>query len=277
MRAGFGPRSRPGRACDRAALHRQAGRVAVAHAASGGPVRPQASTGAARCASPDLVGLLGGDDLEDDRVSRAGREAKHLRSRGRRRERSLARPRERLPRGRRRGGGRCGRGVCCSSSAPDSRTDPRTGSLADSGFLAVRLHFVNGPLIRYPPSASILEHVTMARRVLIPLLALAPPSRDGDRCLGEAERALRRGQRHRAHQRKRAYDDRSPRRRDRIVGSGWVWVTDLPGGAETNIFVAGDEDSFQIDAQTTAYRGDNFAFVSSAASGACASGASTST
>lgn len=44
------------------------------------------------------------------------------------------------------------------------------------------------------------------------------------------------------------------------VGSGWVWVTDLPGGAETNIVVAGDEDSFQLDTQTTAYRGDNIRF-----------------
>ena len=44
------------------------------------------------------------------------------------------------------------------------------------------------------------------------------------------------------------------------VGSGWVWVTDLPGGAETDIFVAGDEDSYQIDTQTTAYRGDNLRF-----------------
>ena len=61
------------------------------------------------------------------------------------------------------------------------------------------------------------------------------------------------------------------------VGSGWVWVTDLPGGAETNIFVAGDEDSYQIDTQTTAYRGDNSASVSSGASGASASAAPRST
>ena len=42
-----------------------------------------------------------------------------------------------------------------------------------------------------------------------------------------------------------------------------MWVTDLPGGAETDIFVAGDEDSYQIDTQTTAYRGDNSASASS--------------
>jgi hypothetical protein len=44
------------------------------------------------------------------------------------------------------------------------------------------------------------------------------------------------------------------------VGSGWVWVTDLPGGADTDIFVAGDEDSYQVSAQTTAYRGENLRF-----------------
>ncbi len=44
------------------------------------------------------------------------------------------------------------------------------------------------------------------------------------------------------------------------VGNGWVWVTDLPGKVETDIFVVGDDESFQIDAQTTVYHGDNIRF-----------------
>jgi hypothetical protein len=41
------------------------------------------------------------------------------------------------------------------------------------------------------------------------------------------------------------------------VGNGWVWVTDLPGKVETDIFVVGDDESYQIDPQTTVYHGDN--------------------
>lgn len=100
----------------------------------------------------------------------------------------------------------------------------------------------------------------MARRVLIPLLALLL-------LLGTASVAL--GKPSERFDDERGIELISGNGRTTIalrgavigsVGSGWVWVTDLPGGAETDIFVAGDEDSYQIDTQTTAYRGDDLRF-----------------
>ena len=88
----------------------------------------------------------------------------------------------------------------------------------------------------------------MARRVLIPLLALLL-------LLGTASVAL--GKPSERFDDERGIELISGNGRTTIalrgavigsVGSGWVWVTDLPGGAETDIFVAGDEDSYQIDA-----------------------------
>ncbi len=44
------------------------------------------------------------------------------------------------------------------------------------------------------------------------------------------------------------------------VGSGTVWVTDLPGKVETDIVVIGDDDSYQLDNQTTVYQGTGLRF-----------------
>jgi hypothetical protein len=44
------------------------------------------------------------------------------------------------------------------------------------------------------------------------------------------------------------------------IGSGTVWVTDLPDRADTDIFVAGDDESYQLDPRTTVYKGDNIRF-----------------
>jgi len=41
------------------------------------------------------------------------------------------------------------------------------------------------------------------------------------------------------------------------VGSGTVWVTDLPDKTTTDIFVAGDDESYALTLRTTVYKGND--------------------
>ena len=155
MRAGCAPRSRP-RACNRPAPHRPAGRVAAVTPRAAGLLGARRPTDAARRPKSRSVGLLCGDDLESDGVPGRRRQAEDLRlevagSEGR----ALSCESDRLELGSEESHG------AVVASAVHVRAwivgRPTDGFVPDTRFLAIRLHFVNCPLIADTPSASILE------------------------------------------------------------------------------------------------------------------------